>query len=119
MQIADSVCIGVGSATHQSRKLKSSVSGLLRLDELSSNLDLDVTVILQNTAGFSHHSYSRFLLTAVEGPKEVAVEEVEAPVEVIVEGEVEVVKETVEPTPNPTEVYSQSITCIRVVSLTQ
>ena len=90
VQVADSVCSGVGSATHRSRALKSSVSGNLRLEDLSNNLNFDVTVVFQNANGLSQYSYSPFRLTAVEATEEEVVDE-----EVVVE-------ETPEPTPSPT-----------------
>ena len=108
VQVADTVCIGVGSVTHRSRVLINSVSGYLRFDEVSTNLDLDVTIVFQNTNGLSKYSYSPFLLTAVDegATEDEVVEEEESDVaqeEVLVQDDLVVGNGIVEATFVPTE----------------
>ena len=104
VQVADTVCVGVGSVTHRSRVLMNSVTGYLRFDEVSTNVDLDVTIVFQNTNGLSKYSYSPFLLTAVDegATEEEVVEEEESDV-AEVEDELVVGEGFVEATFVPTE----------------
>ena len=77
VQVAN-VCVeteGVGGVTHNSRVRKKDVEGRLRLDETGSNLNLDVTVVLNNRNGLSQFYYSHFILNAVEAEEEEEEEE--------------------------------------------
>jgi len=85
VQIAETVCVeteGVGGVTHTSRKLQTSVSGKLRLDELSEDMNLDVTVVARNRNDVSIFYYSAFVFRSFGTiPAEMEEDEVDTPVE--------------------------------------
>jgi hypothetical protein len=65
VQEAFTACIeveGVGGLTHTDNALKTSVVGTLRLDEEASDLQLDVTVVMENRNGNSVYYYSAYQL---------------------------------------------------------
>ena len=53
---------GVGGVTHNENELKTAVSGILRLDEIASDLQLDVTVVVENRNSNSVYYYSSYTL---------------------------------------------------------
>eukprot|EP00797_Seminavis_robusta_P030257 Sro628_g178040.1 n/a (839) ;mRNA; r:20721-23488 len=71
VQEAFAACVlaqGVGGVTHNENALKRSVTGILRLDEVASNLPLDTTVVIENRNGLSVYYYSAYALDFREEP---------------------------------------------------
>jgi hypothetical protein len=65
VQEALEACIvaqGVGGVTHADNDVKTGVSGVLRLDEVASNLVLDVTVVIENRNSVSTFFYSGYTI---------------------------------------------------------
>jgi hypothetical protein len=64
-----SVCIAedVGGLTHVNNLGKTEAAGVLRMDEMDSNLILDVTVVIENRNDVSSFYYTQYTLNAVEG----------------------------------------------------
>jgi hypothetical protein len=65
VQEALDACIvaqGVGGVTHTDNDVKTGVSGVLRLDEVASNLLLDVTVVIENRNSVSTFFYSGYTI---------------------------------------------------------
>jgi hypothetical protein len=65
---AQGICLvyhGVGGVCHTNNQEKQSVSGILYLDDASTNLQLDVTVVIENRYHSSIYYYSGFRLDAL------------------------------------------------------
>jgi hypothetical protein len=68
VQVADTVCVqgeDVGGLTHTNSVDKTSIKGLLRIDEVAENLTLDVTVVISNEGSVSDYAYTGYKLNAV------------------------------------------------------
>lgn len=69
VKIATSVCIdneGVAGLTHTDATEKTTATGVLRMDEVASNLILDVTVVVLNQGAESEYYYTQYVLNAIE-----------------------------------------------------
>ena len=51
---------GVGGLTHTNNEIKDTISGVLRLDEIADDLELDVTVVITNQNQESIYYYSSY-----------------------------------------------------------
>ena len=53
---------GVGGMTHTDNNLKTAVSGILRLEETATDLQLDVTIVVENRNSNSEYYYSSYAI---------------------------------------------------------